>query len=284
MIVGRCPQQSFAQLNLPAFQRFAASARFVAAPRAATVRPRVRIPHRVRATRARKSTRVYPVQTFIGGLSPLRFSGRRGASSIFLNSGSFKRAKLATVNLRGWNERYRARPEIGPATPLLMDIAQSVPAGRGGAEGKRRALDLACGTGRNALWLSAHGWQVTAVDGSREAIAILAARNPAIDARVADLENHEYTIEPDCWDLIAMCHYLQRDLFEPAKRGVAPGGAVVAIVHIPGPGEELTRFRLNPGELAGYFQDFEILHSYEGPSRDPEHRHWVAEIAARRIK
>jgi tellurite methyltransferase len=143
------------------------------------------------------------------------------------------------MDIRGWNERYRERPKIGPATPLLMDIAGSVPPCRGAAEGKCRALDLACGAGRNALWLAGHGWQVTAVDGSPEAIRILAAHNPAIDARVADLEQHEYVIEPDSWDLIAICYYLQRDLFEPAKRGVVPGGIVVAIVHIPGPGEGL---------------------------------------------
>jgi hypothetical protein len=80
-----------------------------------------------------------------------------------------------------------------------------------------------------------------------------------------------------------MCYYLQRDLFEPAKRGVVPGGIVIAIVHIPEPGDpHMTPFRLAPGELAGYFKDFEILHQYEGPSHDPAHKRWVAEIVARR--
>lgn len=178
------------------------------------------------------------------------------------------------MDLRGWDERYRERPETGPATPLLVEIANSLPPGR--------ALDLACGAGRNSLWLGIHGWNVTAVDGSQEAIQLLSARKPAIDARVADLEKHEYTIQPDSWELIAMCYYLQRDLFEPSKRGVVPGGIVLVIVHIPGPGEGLTPFRMEPGELKSHFQDFEILHSYEGPPRDPEHKKWVAEIAARR--
>lgn len=178
------------------------------------------------------------------------------------------------MELSGWDERYRLQREIGPPTPLLAHIAGKLKPGR--------ALDLACGTGRNALWLAEQGWNVTAVDGSRAAIDLLKSKNPLVDARVADLEKHEYVIEPDSWDLIAMCYYLQRDLFEPAKRGVIPGGVVLAIVHIPGPGEGLTRFRLNPGELAGYFRDFEILHSYEGPPIDPAHHQWVAEIAARR--
>jgi len=178
------------------------------------------------------------------------------------------------VELRGWDERYRSQTDIGPPTPLAAEIAGGLKTGR--------ALDLACGSGRNAVWLADHGWRVTAVDGSRAAIDLITTRNPQIDARVADIEKHEYAIEPDSWDLITMCYYLQRDLFEPAKRGVVPGGIVLAIVHIPGPGEGLTRFRLAPKELAGYFRDFEILHSYEGPPHDPAHRQWVAEIAARR--
>jgi tellurite methyltransferase len=189
-----------------------------------------------------------------------------------------------SMDLDGWDERYRAHPGNGTPTPLLSRIASTLVPGR--------ALDLACGAGRNALWLASRGWQVTAVDGSRAAIEILRQRaaehSLTIDARVADLEKHEYTIQPDSWDLIAMCYYLQRDLFDPAKFGVVPGGIVLAIVHIPEPDDpavnskEPTPFRLAPGELTGYFPNFEILHRYEGPSGDPAHKRWVAEIAARR--
>jgi tellurite methyltransferase len=183
------------------------------------------------------------------------------------------------MDLRGWDERYRAqqgtRPQEECVTPLLSSCVCNLVPGR--------ALDLACGAGRNALWLASHGWQVTAVDGSATAIDILKRRDPAIDARVADLEKHEYLIQPDSWDLIAILYYLQRDLFEPAKRGVLPGGVVLATAHIPEPNDpRMTPFRLAPGELAGYFRDFEILHHYEGPSHDPAHRRWVAEIIARR--
>src|ERR1700733_6626996 len=168
------------------------------------------------------------------------------------------------MDLRGWDERYCLHPADECPTPLLSSTAQTLVPGR--------ALDLACGAGRNALWLASRGWQVTAVDGSSVAIEILSARNPAIDARVADLEKHEYVIEPDSWDLIAICYYLQRDLFEPTKRGVVPGGIVLAIVHIPEPSDpQMTPFRLAPGEFAAYFRDFEILHHYEGPSNDPAH-------------
>jgi SAM-dependent methyltransferase len=150
-----------------------------------------------------------------------------------------------------------------------------------------RALDLACGSGRNALWLAERGWSVTAVDGSEVAIELLRKRAEErgweIDASVADLEKG-FVIERGSWDLIAMCYYLQRDLFEPAKAGVRPGGLVLAIVHIPQPGFEDSRFSLPAGELATHFQGWQILHSYEGPPEDPAHKRWVAEIVARRIE
>ena len=127
---------------------------------------------------------------------------------------------------------------------------------------------------------------MTAVDGAPAAIEILreraARRAVKVDAQVADLDKHEYRIERSAWDLIAICYYLQRDLFEPAKSGVAPGGVLLAIVHITEPGEEPTYKRMSPGELKGDFAGWDILHYYEGKPKDPEHRRSVAEVVARR--
>jgi 2-polyprenyl-3-methyl-5-hydroxy-6-metoxy-1,4-benzoquinol methylase len=72
-----------------------------------------------------------------------------------------------------WEERYhvRERPEEDFATaptPLVVETASRVTPGR--------ALDLACGTGRNAIWLAQNGWKVTAVDSSPTAIEILIQR------------------------------------------------------------------------------------------------------------
>jgi SAM-dependent methyltransferase len=149
-----------------------------------------------------------------------------------------------------------------------------------------RALDLACGSGRNALWLAEQGWSVTAVDGSPTAIEILrsraSSRGVTVSMKVADLEKFEYQIEPASWNLIAICYYLQRDLFGPAKQGVVPGGILISIVHITEPGEEPTAHRLRPGELERYFLGWEILHRREGMPNDAAHQRSVAEIVARR--
>ena len=181
-----------------------------------------------------------------------------------------------------WNARYRSGEraaedlEAAP-TPLLVETAQQLKPGR--------ALDLACGAGRNALWLAGHGWGVTAVDAAEAAIEILRQRAVAlgvtVDARVADLENGKFDIGISSWDLIAICYYLQRNLIEPAKQGLVPGGILLVIVHITEPGEEPTAHRLRPGELKNYFGGWEILHHNEGKPRDAAHQRSVAEVVAR---
>ncbi|HET6142746.1 MAG TPA: methyltransferase domain-containing protein [Candidatus Acidoferrales bacterium] len=187
------------------------------------------------------------------------------------------------MEINNWNERYQSRERPAqdldaPPTPLLVSTASVMAPGK--------ALDLACGTGRNALWLAEHGWDVTAVDGAAAAIEFLRTRAEEravkINTVVADLESGEFAIEPLRWDLIAICYYLQRNLFEPAKHGVVPGGVLISIVHVTEPGEEETAHRLHPGQLKNYFADWEILHQFEGKAKDSAHRRAVAEIVARR--
>jgi tellurite methyltransferase len=187
------------------------------------------------------------------------------------------------MQLRDWDKRYRsgdrADDDLNVApNPLVVETAKDLVPGK--------ALDLACGTGRNALWLAEHGWKVTAVDGAPAAIEILnnraADRGLKIETIVADLEKAEYRIEPSQWDLIAICYYLQRDLFEPAKDGLKPRGIPISIVHVTEPGEEPTPYSLRSGELEGYFTGWEILHRYEGKANDLAHHRAVAEIVIRR--
>ncbi len=184
------------------------------------------------------------------------------------------------MDLRQWDARYRSRASEdlhSPATELVIQTANKLTPGR--------ALDLACGTGRNAIWLARQGWQVTAVDGAPEAIGILRERaleaGVAVHAEVANLQTGEYRIAPAAWDLITICYYLQRDLISSAMLGLRPGGLLLVIVHITEDGEEPTDHRLRPGELADYFDACEILHSYEGKPNDPAHRRAVAEIVVR---
>src|SRR5438477_8559441 len=96
-----------------------------------------------------------------------------------------------------WNERYRQGEHTHDDPHPL--VVQFVPQMRRG-----RALDIACGVGRHALWLADRGWRVTAVDSSNVAIDMLqqsaADKHVTVDSRVADLERHEFIIESRSYD------------------------------------------------------------------------------------
>jgi tellurite methyltransferase len=184
------------------------------------------------------------------------------------------------LSLEDWNRRYQAGQQLfeTPA-PLVEEFAAVLEPGA--------ALDLACGPGRNALFLAEHGWRVTAVDGSPIAIALMRERasekNLRIDAHVADLERGRYEIPPGNFDLIVATYYLQRDLIPAMQRGVRPGGTIIAIAHLADP-EQLhaTPARATPGELRAYFAGWNILHYFEGAPHERCHQRPVAEIVARK--
>jgi tellurite methyltransferase len=185
------------------------------------------------------------------------------------------------MDIAGWDEKYRAgdRGKEDAPTILIVEIAEKLAPGT--------AIDLACGAGRNSLYLAEQGWTVTAVDGSETAVELVqrrsAVRGLKVHTKVADLTDPNFTLLPDAFDLILIAYYLQRDLFAKVRAAVRPGGVVVAIVHTPEPGEEWSEKRAAPGELRGIFNDWKLLWEYEGPSRDPAHRRPVAEIVAQRV-
>jgi tellurite methyltransferase len=185
------------------------------------------------------------------------------------------------MDIAGWEKMYRSgeRGRENEPTALVVEIAGKLAPGR--------AIDLACGAGRNALYLAEQGWDVTAVDGSASATGLLreraAERGLEVRTEVADLTDRAFALPEKHFDLVVIAYYLQRGLFPLAKAAVRPGGVVVAIVHTPEAGEAASDKRAAPGELRGFFGDWELLWCYEGVSRDAAHRRPVAEIAARKV-
>jgi SAM-dependent methyltransferase len=170
------------------------------------------------------------------------------------------------VRLEEWNRRYRSREEINdePAEVLVESLRDVLP----GA-----ALDLACGAGRNAVWLARQGWSVTAVDGAEEAIRITLeqAAGLPVEARVVDLENDAPLPFPDAsFDLVTMLYYLHRPLFADVKRVLRPGGLAVVAIRTSGINP---RFCVGAGELRNVFADWELVHEQETE---------IAEIVARK--
>ncbi|MDP8982876.1 MAG: methyltransferase domain-containing protein [Acidobacteriota bacterium] len=172
-----------------------------------------------------------------------------------------------------WDQRYRAGEQLfDTPSPLVQSIAGPLDPGI--------ALDLACGAGRNAVFLAGLGWRVTAVDGSAAAIEIVKQRAPQVDAHVADLERDGFAIAPCAWDLVCCAYYFQRDLIPQIQAGVKPGGVAIVIVNLAD--AEPTPRQASPGELREMFTGWEVLHYCEGVPREACHKRAVAELAARR--
>jgi SAM-dependent methyltransferase len=183
--------------------------------------------------------------------------------------------------MTSWDKRYRAGEHINDEPHrLVTEFAVKWPAGR--------ALDIACGPGRHALWLAEHGWDVTAVDSSRAAIDILQKRagDRGVPVRPiqADLERHEFVIEAEAYDLIVVVNYLQRDLFSSIQAGIRRGGGVIAAIAMvdddPGVRPMNPAYLLSPGELRAQFKGWRLVHDFEGKHAGDSSRRATAEIVA----
>lgn len=181
-----------------------------------------------------------------------------------------------------WDERYGSG-KYSSAAPhkLLIELAGKLKPGK--------VLDLACGVGRNAIFLAEKKWNATAVDSSSVGIDIAkkraAEKGVEVDFRTADLEKGRFKIEKNTYDLICDFYYLQRDLFVQMKSGVKVGGIIVSTIHLYDKVVDASPFLLNDGELRDYFRGFLILHYHETAQTDKdagEHHRRTAEIIARR--
>jgi tellurite methyltransferase len=156
----------------------------------------------------------------------------------------------------------------GPSSFLVENIGL-LPVGR--------ALDVAMGNGRNAVYLARSGFIVDGVDRSAAAIdqATAAAREAGVEIRaeIADLENN-YPIRPGVYDVIICFNYLQRSLIPGIKRGIKPGGMVVyetfTIDQAQFGRPHNPDFLLKYNELLDLFRDFRCLRYREGIFEGPK--------------
>ncbi|KQV92269.1 class I SAM-dependent methyltransferase [Pelomonas sp. Root1237] len=86
------------------------------------------------------------------------------------------------------------------------------------------ALDVACGSGRNLHWLVDAGWQVTGIDRDAAATAPLQDLAEIINA---DIENGPWPLADREFDLVVVCNYLWRPLFDDIRAAVRPGGWLI---------------------------------------------------------
>jgi SAM-dependent methyltransferase len=164
-----------------------------------------------------------------------------------------------------WDERYRADELIWKAEPnrFLVEEAASLAPGR--------ALDLACGEGRNALWLAERGWQVTAVDFS--AVGLEKARRLAsergLELVLVEADVLEWEPPAASFDLVIVMYLhlpagARRRVQQRAASALAPGATLLVVGHdstnltegIGGPQDPAVLF--GPEDIVGDLDGLEI--------------------------
>ncbi len=181
-----------------------------------------------------------------------------------------------------WDEKYRGKGFAlsTEANPFLRRYIRLLPRGK--------ALDLAAGEGRNAVFLASRGFEVEAVDISREGLRkarrLAKAQGVRIKTIIADLD--QYVVSKESYDLIIDFYFLDRRLIPRMKRGLKRGGRIAFETYLveakarglEGPANP--KYLLKPNELLRLFHDFRILFYREGIFREGGKRKAVASLIA----
>ena len=181
-----------------------------------------------------------------------------------------------------WDERYRHESPDAWKRPsrFLMEHVPYLPLGR--------ALDVACGPARNAVYLAKRGFVVDAVDNSREGLEMARAfmREQRVSVNLVFADLGRYVIRPGLYDLILNFFYLDRRIMPALIDGLKVGGYLIF--------ESFTKdnFRfmrskdpthyLDPNELLGLVRGTRVLSYREGTVIEAGMVRAVARLLARK--
>jgi SAM-dependent methyltransferase len=139
------------------------------------------------------------------------------------------------VDSAEWDRRYAAAELLwgrGPNAFVATELVDLPPG---------RALDLAAGEGRNAIWLAQRGWSVTAVDFSAVAMNKAADLAKGVGAPADQLQwvcadVTAYEVEAGAYELVLMAYLhlpaeARKTVLSRAAAGIAPGGTMLVVAH-----------------------------------------------------
>jgi len=181
-----------------------------------------------------------------------------------------------------WDTRFRGKDfALGKEpNPFLKKYLRFLPKGR--------ALDIASGEGRNAVFLAHHGFNVDAIDisenGLKKTRRLAKEMGVSVHTIQADLDRHP--IEEGRYDLVVNFYFLRRSLIPSLKRGLRQGGKIIfetyTLEHrtLGSEGPKQARYYLKPNELLSLFKNFHVLFYREGIFREGGRRKAVASLIA----
>ena len=199
---------------------------------------------------------------------------------------------MSEADRRKWDQRYAEGAYAERDWPSdwlqtwLPEVTSNLPA----SESAGRALDLACGLGRNSRYLAKHGMKVTGVDISAQALE-RAARLAQAEDLVIDWQQHDLEaglpLDLGQFQLIVLFRYVNLELLAELPAHLAPGGLLLVEEHlrtdaaVAGPRNPAYRVALE--DLVAPLAPLEVLEATGEVVSDPDGAPVaLARIAARR--
>jgi SAM-dependent methyltransferase len=183
-----------------------------------------------------------------------------------------------------WDERFATGdyPQNPEPSPVLREYVEAFPDGR--------ALDVATGTGRNAVFLAESGYTVDALDQSKEGLKI--TRENAAESGVEDniaciqADVPTYEFPEDRYAAIAISYYRAVDRFPDIKEALIDGGVLFVEHHLrstdgPLSGPSTDRYRFASNELLHACLDMTVLYYDETTTPHEGKRSATARVIAR---
>ena len=161
---------------------------------------------------------------------------------------------MTNKDRKKWDSRYLKAMGGTEPSPILRKYWSLASCGN--------ALDIACGNGRNSIFLAAKGFAVDAVDISSVATNHLAGKDPNIKVICADLDT--WDIARHHYELIANIRFLDRRLFPLILSGLKSGGVLIFESFMNGVKD---KYCLKKNELLRAFQSLRIVY-YEEKKAD----------------
>lgn len=192
-------------------------------------------------------------------------------------------AAMSDFDREKWNARYAAGDHASPQpSSLLTRLDETLPR-------QGRALDVAGGAGRHAIWLAQRGLDVTLSDISPVGLELakVRAEQSGLPLATLELDLEDNPFPPGPWDVIVSFHFLRRSLFMEFQRHLSPGGWLVFVQatasnlqrHSRPPAAFLLADDELPGLASRLAPGLQIRHYEQGWLADDQH---VAYLVAQR--
>jgi 2-polyprenyl-3-methyl-5-hydroxy-6-metoxy-1,4-benzoquinol methylase len=200
-------------------------------------------------------------------------------------SSTREKGGVLKADQKRWDKRFgRKEFALGKEpNPFLKKHIHLLPRGK--------ALDIATGEGRNAVFLAQNGFEVDAVDisenGLKKARKLARAKEVKINTFLVDLD--QYHIAKERYDLIANFYFLKRRLIPRIRNGLKKGGIVVFETYLlehralATGGPTQAKYFLKPNEPLRLFRNFRILYYREGIFKEGRKRKAAASLIAQKI-